>query len=74
MSNIEHEPAAKLSPWSSITPRFVAGLSALALGIGWVVGFAISHREPSLFVAVALINVGYCLSILEERGRHSNPR
>jgi hypothetical protein len=74
MTNSAHEPTVKPSTWSYFTPRFVAGLSVLAVGIGLVVGVAISREEPTLFVAVALINVGYCLSILEERGRHGNPQ
>ena len=74
MSNSAHEPAVKPSIWSHLTLRFVAGLSTLAAGVGMVVGAAIGLEEPTLFVAVALINVGYCLSILEERSRSSNPR
>jgi hypothetical protein len=43
----------------------------MCLGIGLIMGFAISHHEPLLFVAVALIVVGYNLTILEERGRRA---
>ena len=70
MVNDTPVPGGRPSPWSVFTPRFVAGLAFLSAGIGMVVGFAISRNEPSLFVPMVLINLGYALSILEERRRN----
>ena len=70
-SSIPRDPAeaVKSSQWSHFTPRRIASLFGMSAGIGLIIGFAISHNEPLLFVAAALITVGYNLTILEERGR-----
>ena len=68
-----HDPADPIvtpSQWSHYTPRFIASLSMMAAGVGMIIGFAIG-QQPILFIAAALIIVGYNLSILEERERAS---
>jgi hypothetical protein len=67
------EKVSKPSIWSQFTIQSVLGLAALSVGLGFVVGYAISRHEPGLFMAALLIGVGYILSVLHERSRARQP-
>lgn len=68
------QQATRPSVWSQFTIQSVLGLAALSVGLGFVVGYAISRHEPGLFMAAFLIQIGYILSVLHERSRAGQPR
>jgi hypothetical protein len=76
MSNDTNAASQKPAWWSQLTLRSVAGLTLMAGALGWIIGYAISHFEPSLLLAAVVAQVGFGLAILEARGlnRHDTPR
>jgi hypothetical protein len=75
MSN-DNAASEKPAWWSQLTLRSVVGLSLMAGAFGWIIGYAISHFEPSLLLAAVVTQVGFGLIILEARSltRHGRTR